>query len=222
MNKVLVIAPHPDDETLGSGGTILKHKSKGDQINWLILTEISEEGGWEKKQVEKRQLEIEKVTNAYAFNSVHKLNFPATMLESIPMKELVGNISSVIEKVQPNVVYLNHHKDIHTDHQTGFKAVMSSMKNFRHPYIERILMYETLSETEFAASVTGSEFRPNVFSDITDYFEEKCKIMQIYASELMDPPYPRSLEAIEALAKFRGSRIGCVYAESFILLLETI
>ena len=106
MKKVLVVAPHPDDETLGSGGTLLKHKSKGDQIHWLILTGITEDRAWKNEQVEKRRLEIEKVTNAYAFNSVHKLNFPTTTLESIPMKELVENISSVMEKVQPNVVYL--------------------------------------------------------------------------------------------------------------------
>jgi len=222
MKKVLVVAPHPDDETLGSGGTLLKHKSKGDQIHWLILTGITEDRAWKNEQVEKRRLEIEKVTNAYAFNSVHKLNFPTTTLESIPMKELVENISSVMEKVQPNVVYLNHHKDIHTDHQIGFKAVMSSSKNFRHPYIERILMYETLSETEFAGSLPGNEFQPNVFSDITNYFEEKCKIMRIYKSEMMKPPYPRNIETIEALAKLRGSRIGCKYAESFMLLFETI
>ena len=222
MKKVLVVAPHPDDETLGSGGTLLKHKSKGDQIHWLILTKISVDNGWLNEQVEKRQLEIEKVTKAYAFNSVHELNFPTAMLDSFPMKELVGNISSVIEKVQPNVIYLNHHNDIHTDHQIAFKAVMSSAKNFRHPYIERILMYETLSETEFAASLPGHEFQPNVFSDITDYFEEKCKIMQLYKSEMMKPPYPRTLETIEALAKFRGGRIGCKYVESFILLFETI
>ena len=82
-------------------------------------------------------------------------------------------------------------------------------------------MYETLSETEFAASLPGHEFQPNVFSDITDYFEEKCKIMQLYKSEMMKPPYPRTLETIEALAKFRGSRIGCKYVESFVLLFET-
>ena len=221
MNKVLVIAPHPDDETLGCSGTLLKHRSSGDETHWLILTNISTRDGWKSEKVNLRQEEIKKVSKAYGFKSVMKLDFPTMKLDTIPISELVNKISNAIKKVKPHFIYLNDQNDIHTDHQIVFKAVMSSVKSFRHSYIRRILNYETLSETEFAALSDGDYgFQPNVFVDITKFFEQKCKIMLEYTSEVMDPPYPRSLDVIEALAKYRGSRIGVKYAEAFSLLYE--
>jgi len=220
MNKVLVIAPHPDDETLGCGGTLLKHRSSKDEIHWLILTNVTENDGWEIEQVNHRQLEIDKVAKAYGFSSVNKMDFPTTKLDTIPMSELVDKISNLIIKVQPHIIYLNNRSDIHTDHQIAFNAVMSCTKSFRNPYIRRIFMYETLSETEFTAPLEGNAFQPNVFVDITEFFEQKCEIMSEYGDEVMDPPYPRSLDTIESLAKYRGSRIGVNYAEAFSLLYE--
>ena len=220
MNKILVVAPHPDDETLGSGGTLLKHRSSGDEIHWLILTNISTKKGWKIEKVNLRQEEIKKVSKAYGFKSIHKLDFPTMKLDSIPMSTLVEKVSNIISKIRPHIIYLNDENDIHTDHQISFKASMSSVKSFRHPYIQRILMYETLSETEFTAPLEGNAFQPNVFVDITEFFEQKCEIMSEYGDEVMDPPYPRSLDTIESLAKYRGSRIGVNYAEAFSLLYE--
>jgi N-acetylglucosamine malate deacetylase 1 len=220
MNKILIIAPHPDDETLSSGGTLLKHRSTGDEIHWLIITNISEKDGWGIEKIIERQEEIKKVSKAYGFKSVHKLDFPTMKLDSIPMSTLVERVSNIISKIRPHIIYLNDENDIHTDHQISFKASMSSVKSFRHPYIQRILMYETLSETEFTAPLEGKAFQPNVFVDITNYFEQKCSIMLEYTSEVMEPPFPRSIDVIEALAKYRGSRIGVKYAEAFSLLYE--
>ncbi|MBT5068750.1 MAG: PIG-L family deacetylase, partial [Candidatus Marinimicrobia bacterium] len=78
QKKVLVVAPHPDDETLGCGGTLLKHKANGDGIYWLIITNIDEKNGWQKKRVESRQQEIDKVSEMYGFSKIFKLNFPTT------------------------------------------------------------------------------------------------------------------------------------------------
>jgi len=222
MNKIIVIAPHPDDETLGCGGTLLKHKYQGDEVNWMILTNISQVEGWSQEQVHNRQLEIDNVAKTYGFNSVEKLDFPTTQLDTIPMSNLIGKISKFISKIEPHTIYLNFHNDVHTDHQMAFQAVMSCTKNFRYPFIRRILMYETLSETEFAPTLTGHEFKPNVFVDITDFLDKKIEIMKIYKSEVMEPPYPRSLSVLEAFAKYRGSRIGVEYAESFMLLYEQL
>ena len=220
MNKILIIAPHPDDETLSSGGTLLKHRSTGDEIHWLIITNISEKDGWGIEKSIERQEEIKKVSKAYGFKSIHKLDFPTMKLDSIPMSTLGERVSNIISKIRPHIIYLNDENDIHTDHQISFKASMSSVKSFRHPYIQRILMYETLSETEFTAPLEGKAFQPNVFVDITNYFEQKCSIMLEYTSEVMEPPFPRSIDVIEALAKYRGSRIGVKYAEAFSLLYE--
>ena len=215
-----MVAPHPDDETLGCGGTLLKHKKKKDKIFWLIVTNINEKDGWSKRIVIQRQKEIEKVKKLYSFNDCFKLNFPTTKLDQIPRQDLVSKISKTISIVKPNIVYLNNHSDIHTDHQITFEAVMSATKNFRSPSIKKILMYETLSETEFAPPLDGFTFVPNVFNDITPFFSKKIDILKIYKSEIMKDYFPRSLSAVKSLASIRGSKIGVKYAESFCLLHE--
>jgi len=222
MKNILIIAPHPDDETLGCGGTILKHIDKGDDVYWLILTNISEKEGWKTEKVSERQEEIEKVAIEYGFNKTFNFDFPTTKLDTIPIGKLIGEISKVINEVKPHTIYLQNRSDVHTDHQIAFKAVWSCTKSFRYPFINRILMYETLSETEFAPALPETVFIPNVFIDISDYFEKKMKIMKIYNSEIMESPLPRSLNTIETLAKYRGSRISKKYAEAFVLLEQII
>ncbi len=222
MEKILAVAVHPDDETLGCGGTLLKHNAEGKELHWLILTNISEEYGWSVEQVNNREREIKSVRESYSFQSVYKLDFPTTRLDTIPIGDIVSKVNSVMQEVKPAIIYLNNRSDIHTDHQVAFKAVMSCTKSFHYPFIRRILMYETLSESEFAPPLSGETFVPNVFIDITEFFKRKCEIMRLYKGEVLDAPYPRSLEALEALAKYRGSRSGVRYAEAFNLLYENV
>ena len=220
--KILVISPHPDDETLGCGGTILKHKDIGDKIYWLIITNIVVKNGWDKAIVEKRQKEIESVAEMYDFEKTFKLDYPTAKLDTIPMQETIESISKVIFEIKPEVIYLPNRSDVHTDHQITFKTAYSCTKNFRYPFIKKILMYETLSETEFAPALPENTFTPNVFVDTTKYFEKKLEIFKIYKSEVMEEPFPRSLKVVEAFNKYRGSRIGEKYAEAFVLLEEII
>lgn len=112
------------------------------------------------------------------------------------------------------------YQDVHSDHRIAFEAVYSCTKSFRKPYIEQIYMMETLSETEFAPAIPVLSFVPNVYVDITDFFEKKIEIMKLYDTEIMQAPYPRSLTTIESLARYRGSRAGVEFAEAFMLLYE--
>ena len=95
-------------------------------------------------------------------------------------------------------------------------------KNFRFPFIKKILMYETLSETEFIPPLSTSIFCPNTFVDISHFIEEKCEIFSIFTSEIMQDNLPRSTSSIKALAQYRGSRIGVEFAEAFMLLQEIL
>ncbi|MFW6046582.1 MAG: PIG-L deacetylase family protein [Candidatus Woesearchaeota archaeon] len=222
MNNILFISVHPDDETLGCGGTILKHKFLGDEINWLNITGITENhpyGYTEQKRIE-RQKEIEKVVNKYGFNKLINLNFPTQLLDEIQTKELITKIDEAINNIKPEIIYLINRSDIHSDHRVAFNAIYSCTKNFRKPYINKILLYETLSETEFSPALPENVFIPNVFVDISDFMNKKIEIMQLYQSEIMPGNLPRSINAIKSLAAFRGSRIGVEYAEAFMLLFE--
>jgi LmbE family N-acetylglucosaminyl deacetylase len=220
MNKVLVIAPHPDDETLGCGGTILKHVSNGDEVSWLIVTNIFEEYGWKKEICHNRQNEIEKVSNAYQFKRTFKLDYPTMLLDTFPVLDIIKAISKVIDDYRPDTIYLPNRSDVHSDHRIVFQAAYSCTKSFRYPFIKKIFMYETLSETEFSPSLPENTFNPNVFIEISDFIEKKLEIISIYKSEVMEYPNPRSFELIRILSKLRGSRIGIEYAESFMLIFE--
>lgn len=213
-NKILVVAVHPDDETLGCGGTLLKHKANSDKIHWLICTTLNKNNSYYKK----REKEISKVSKLYKFNSIHQLQFETTKVDQYSMSDLIKSISIVINKVRPNIIYLPFKGDIHTDHKKIFEASYSCTKSFRYPFIKKIYMMETLSETEFASSIKKDSFTPNTFVDISRFITKKIKIMKVFKSEIKKHPFPRSEKNIKALATFRGSTAGCKFAESFMLL----
>ena len=217
-NKVLIIAVHPDDETLGCGGTLLKHKANGDEIHWLICTTINKNHYYYKI----REKEIEKVSALYSFDSVHNLGLETMRVDEYSISELIEKISKVINEVQPNIIYLPFKSDVHSDHRKIFEVSYSCTKSFRYPFIKKVYMMETLSETEFAPSISDLSFIPNSFNDISEFFEKKLDIMKLFESEMGIHPFPRSEENIRALATFRGASSGCIYAESFMLLKEML
>lgn len=215
-NVVLVIAVHPDDETLGCGGTLLKHKASGDEVHWLICTTIDRTNSYYKT----REDELKRVADAYEFNSVNNLRLKTMQVDEYGMSGLIDKISNVINTIKPNIIYLPFKGDIHSDHRKIFEASYSCTKSFRYPFIKKIYMMEILSETEFAPSTKEDSFIPNTFVDISAYFEKKIEIMKNFKSEISMHPFPRSERNLKSLATLRGATAGCEYAESFVLLKE--
>lgn len=222
MKKILVVAPHPDDETLGCGGTLLRHKALGDEISWMVVTTISESMGFSRERVRTREQEIERVAQMYQFANVYQCSFPTTRLDSLPIGDIVSEFSAIFRELAPQIVYVPYRGDIHTDHAVVFDAVASCTKWFRYPSVQRVLAYETLSETDFLIDSDANGFRPNSFVDISAYLEKKVEIMNIFASEVGEFPFPRSDKAIRALAHVRGTAAGFEAAEAFMLLRERV
>lgn len=220
MSRVLVVAVHPDDETLGCGGTLLKHKKLGDKIFWLIVTSMKSENGFSQEMIRCREREIAKVAGLYRFDGVYHLDLTSAGLDLISRDVLVKSIGAVFHKVKPNTVYLPFTGDAHSDHRIVFDSAYSCTKAFRCPSIKKVLMMETISETEFAPCISKNSFRPNYFSNITKFLKKKIGIMKIFKGEMGKHPFPRSVKNIESLATFRGGMSGCVYAEAFMLLKE--
>lgn len=220
--SVVVVSPHPDDETLGCGGTMLRHTDQGDTVHWLIVTHISEDLGFAAKRVNQREHEIECVADQYGIATVKNLEYPTTRLDSEPIGDIVEAVGKLFTNIEPQIVYVPYRNDIHTDHAVVFDAVAACTKSFRYPSIERVLAYETLSETEFALDPDVGGFKPNVFVDITGRVEKKVGIMEIYDSEVGAHPFPRSEGAIRAQASLRGSTSGFEAAEAFMLLKERV
>jgi LmbE family N-acetylglucosaminyl deacetylase len=212
--KILVIAPHPDDETLGCGGILFKHKAEGDKIYWLIVTGISKDTGWANDAVIKRDNEMNSVSKKYGFSDVFNLRLPTTKIDTLPLSDLIGKITDVYKNIKPDVIYMPFAYDVHTDHQIIAKALQSTLKWFRYPHIKKVYMYETPSETEFNF-VENRVFRPNVFVNISLYLDDKIEVMKTYAGEMGEFPFPRSEKAMRALTTLRGSQSGFESAEAF-------
>lgn len=218
--KILVISVHPDDETLGCGGTLLKHKNNGDEISWLIVTKATSELGFNEQFLHQREEQIKIITKRYGFKKIYQLGYLTTKIHEVDFNKLISDISKIINEIKPEIVYMNNRADIHTDHQIVAKAMMCCTKSFRYPFIKKVLMYECVSETEIAPPLQENLFIPNVYSDISNYIDEKLEIMSIYESEVQQPPLPRSLDNIKALARYRGASCGENYAEAFMLVRE--
>jgi len=224
MNRILFVSVHPDDETLGCGGTILKCRKDGHKVYWLNLTSgsLDHPYGFSQDSIDKRKDTILEVIKAYRLDGFENLEFPTQMLDSVEPRLLIGGIKEVYEQYRPDTLFIPNRSDIHSDHRIAFEALFAAAKNFRSSYIKEILMYETLSETEFAPALEEKAFIPNTFIDISEFMEDKIRIMKLYDTELMPDPLPRSIHAIKGLAAFRGSRIGVKYAESFQLLYRVL
>ena len=220
MSKISIITPHPDDETLGCGGTILKHCADGDSISWFIMTAMTEKQGFNPQVIKQRNEEIESVSRMYGFSTVHNLNMPTTRLDALPLGDIIKTISTVLVEVKPHTIYLPNRSDVHSDHRVVFQAAWSCCKTFRFPFIRRVLMYEIPSETDFAPALPETAFFPNIFSDISQHLEKKIEIMRVYKGEMKEHPFARSEQNIRSLATVRGATANVEYAEAFMLLRE--
>ena len=217
--KILVVAPHPDDELLGCGGTLLRRKAEGAELCWLIVTAMREDAGWPADRVREREAEIGRVATAIGFDEVVSLHLLPAQLDAVPLAQVVGEFSKVFAAFAPTEVFVPHRGDVHSDHRVVFNAAAACCKWFRFPSVRRVLAYETLSETDFGLA-REEAFVPTVFVDITNCLERKLELLSIYRSELSCPPFPRSVETVRAQALLRGAAAGCLAAEAFELLRE--
>lgn len=178
--QVLVVAVHPDDETLGAGGTLLKHKNNGDEIHCIFCTSIFKPE-FTQEQINQREKEIEQVCKAYEFKSVHFLNLKTTRVDTYEKAFLVEHFSKIFTQIKPNILYLPFAYDVHSEHRIIFEAAFSCTKSFCHPSIERILMMEVLGESEFTPALASQSFIPNVFVDINQFFEKNAKLCKNFS-----------------------------------------
>ena len=219
ISRTLVVAPHPDDEILGCGGTLLRRRFEGTEIGWLIVTGMSTDAGWSSEQVLQREAEIGRVAEMMGFAQVFNLRLPTAQLDRLPMGDIVSRFAGVFTEFLPEEVFLPHPEDVHSDHRVVFDAAAACSKWFRYPSVRRVVAYETPSETDFGLAPCGA-FRPNCFVDVSEYLDRKVEIMETYKSEIGSFPFPRSVEAVRALAKTRGATGGFHAAEAFQILRE--
>lgn len=223
MKNILIIAPHPDDEILGCGATMAKLAKQGHNVYVLIATNASvgapELFGAEiVRQARSEALEAHKILGV---KETTFLEFPAPVLDQYARYKMSNEISAVIKKYGINIVYLPHRGDCHIDHKIIHECAMVACRPLANSTVEAVYAYETLSETEWGESVASEVFVPTRFVTFSETeFEIKLKAMACFKSQLYQFPASRSLEAIEALAKYRGATVSRMRAECFEVLRE--
>ena len=210
--KILVVAPHPDDETLGVGGTIAKFSSMGYEVKVLTICGHLPPL-YNREDYDKTVAEALKAFDILGVSSSSFLEIPATMIGDIPVHEINNKIAQVMNDFLPHMV-LCPYPDRHIDHRLVFDSIMVATRPVGiGRNIEIIAAYETLSETHWNAPHIEPNFTPNWVIDITDHIEEKLKALKCYKSQLIEFPSPRSIQAVEGLAKFRGTQAGFGFGE---------
>ena len=225
--NVLVIAAHPDDEVLGLGGTLAKHNIAGDSIYLCILCE-QVDARKNKPGHEDFKKQIQNAAEILGINNTMFFDFPNIKMNTIPTIDLVKAIEKAIIKYKPGIVYTHHGGDLNDDHKVVLNATMAAIRlpergtveNIHRNMIKEVLCYETPSSTEWSAPLPEFVFKPNVFVDIKDTFQLKIKAIEQYMGVMKEYPHPRSMENLEALAKYRGTQSGFELGEAFMLMRE--
>ena len=219
--KILVIAPHPDDEVLGCAGTIKKYSKQGNEIFLCIVTKAYTPD-WSEEFITNRKKEIELSVKTLGISKLFLLDFPTVKLDIISQKELNDSISKVVQEVRPEIVFIPFSGDINKDHKLVAESALVAVRPRPDSPVKKVFCYEVLSETGWSnpAQDAGNIFTPNYYENISDFLDDKIKAIQCYKSELKEYPHPRSLEGIKILAQKRGMEVGKRYAEAFMLVRE--
>lgn len=201
----------------------MRHRADGDNLYWAVVTQ-AHTPQWSEELIQQKSAEIDAVASAYSMKAVHRLRLPTTLLDATPLARVIDPLRSCIDELRPEVVYLPHYGDVHSDHHAVFAASLSVLKAFymKKHGVRRILSFETLSSTEAAPPLPYRAFVPNVYVDIGPYCDQKIRIMELFASEIHSDPAPRGPSSIRALARYRGATISVEYAEAFMLVREVL
>ena len=222
--SILVIAAHPDDEVLGCGGTIVKHTQAGDEVNVLIVAEGStsrlqkRDRSQVSDQLSALSQAAQKASSIMGVNELELMDLPDNRLDSLDRLDLIKHVEARIDRFKPSVVYFHHVGDVNIDHQRIHEAVITACRPFPGQPVKQLLTFEVASSTEWQSPFSAPVFQPNWFIDISDEWSYKLQALQAYSLEMRKWPHARSCEAVEHLARWRGSQVGLKAAEAFCLL----
>ena len=215
IRKVLVLAPHPDDEVLGCGGTIARLAQAGCDVQVAIVTR-ADPPMFPADLVGIGRREAAAAHGLLGVSQSHYLDLPAAALDRVAQAEINRVIGQIIEQVAPEVLFIPFLGDVHSDHQLVFQAAMVAARPRSGHVPNLVLAYETLSETNWYAAPVTPGFLPNTFIDITATLPAKLAAFARFESQVRAFPDERSLEVIRALAMMRGATVYREAAEAFV------
>lgn len=225
LERILVVAAHPDDEVLGCGGTLARLAAEGASVSILILANgLTSRADFDAdRDAGALQTHHDRARRAGALlgaKDVSLSGFPDQKMDTVPLLDITQTIEREIARVQPSVVFTQHGGDLNLDHVITFRATLTATRPTKGCPVKKVYAYEVGSSTEWSFQQFEPRFQPQVFFDIAGHLETKIAAMQIYESEARSFPHPRSPEAIRAAAMRWGSASGVAAAEAFQLVRE--
>ena len=222
--KVLVVAAHPDDEVLGCGGTIIKHKQANDKVKIIFLADgiSSRKVNTNFKEIELRRKHAISSSKIMGIDDIRFLDFPDNSLDSVQLLKIIKKVEEIVRQYKPTIIYTHHGGDLNIDHRIVHQAVMTACRPITESVCKKILCFEVLSSTEWSNQSIGYNFIPNTFIDISSQLKTKIKALKAYKKEIKKFPHPRSVKSVNSLAYLRGSEVGLEACEAFVNIREII
>ena len=221
FGRTLVVAPHPDDEVLGAGGTIARLSGEGQEVFVAVVTE-GKPPAYSQDSVARVQAEARTAHRVLGVKETFWLGQPAAALAETAHSALNHAVYTLIDRVAPQTLLLPFIGDMHIDHQLTFMSSLVAARPHQANFPKLILAYETLSETNWNAPYLTPAFTPNMFVDISDHLGAKLEAMRSFGSQLREAPHERSLATLKALATLRGATIMRNAAEAFVLVRQVV
>ena len=219
--KILVLAPHNDDETIGMGATMARYVREGHDVYLATLTSIADGHPVFKPNRDEIRAETRRAMEILGVKPENVIcrDMPNVLVPELPVHEVNGVVYDVVSHVAPDVLYIPFINDLHKDHRDIVYAAQVAARTTTEfgRNIREIYMYETLSETHWNIDGVEGGFLPNVYVDVTEYLDMKLEAIAAYKSQLKLSPNARSVDALRALAVFRGSIAAMNAAEAFML-----
>lgn len=220
--RILVVAAHPDDEILGCGATVANHVRNGDVVNVEILAQgvtsrISSSGDYVEGSLNHLSACAKKANEILGVSTLSLHNLPDNRLDSLDRLDIVRIIEQKIAEFRPEIVYTHHAGDLNIDHRIAHEAVNTACRPILGHSVKTLLYFETPSSTEWQPPGSSCAFEPSWFVDISAVITKKMQALKAYEMEMRPWPHPRSYEAVEYLARWRGATIGVNAAEAYIV-----
>lgn len=216
MKIIAVIAAHPDDEVLGCAGTIALHSQQGDQVHVIFMADGENARINQIPQHSSRQAAVYAALAILKVESVEFLNLADNAMDSMPLLKIIQALESKLMLLKPDIIYTHFAHDLNIDHRLTYQAVLTACRPQPGQSVKAIYCFEVPSSTEWG-SVTEQGFRPQLFVEISQVLSDVNAALACYAAELRPWPHSRSLEAITARQKYRGSTVGVAAAEAFMI-----
>lgn len=212
--RILIIAAHPDDEVLGCGGTIAKHKRIGDEVYLLILSDG--ESSRANPDIESRMKALTASCQVLEIQNLKMSSFKDSHFDIYPLFEIIQEIENYAKSIAPHIVYTHSPSDLNQDHRVTYHATMVALRPIPESTVIKILTYEVPSSTEFGQSRSLPTFTPNYFEALSpEDIKHKTLALECYQLELRQSPHPRSLKNVHSLQIVRGHSVGVSSAEAF-------